>query len=44
MLNQIINYVKDRTRLINWPLLIFLLLVLNVKLILKVSAILISVS
>ena len=41
MLNQLIKYIKERAGSISWPLLIFLLLVLNVKLLLKVAAILI---
>jgi len=41
MINQIIDKLKEKTGQINWPLLIFLLLVLNVKLVVKVVAILI---
>jgi hypothetical protein len=41
MINRIINKIKDKASEISWPLLIFLLLVLNVKLVVKVFAILI---
>lgn len=41
MINRIINCVKVKAGQINWPLLVFLLLVLNVKLVLKFAAILI---
>ena len=41
MINRIINKLKEKAAEINWPLLGFLLLVLNVKLVVKVAAILI---
>ncbi len=41
MINRIINKIKEKASEINWPLLVFLLLVLNVKLVIKVVAILI---
>ncbi len=41
MVNRIKNNVQEKLRQINWPLLVFLLLVLNVKLLVKVAAILI---
>lgn len=40
MINQIIHKIKERSSEINWPLLVFLLMVLNVKLVVKVIAIL----
>ena len=41
MIKRIMNCVKEKAGQINWPLLVFLLLVLNVKLVLKIAAILI---
>lgn len=39
--NRIIYKLKEKARQINWPLLVFLLLVLNVKLVVKVAAVII---
>jgi len=41
MINRIIHKIKEKASEINWPLLVFMLLVLNVKLVIKVVAILI---
>jgi hypothetical protein len=39
--NRIIYKLKEKARQINWPLLVFLILVLNVKLVVKVAAVII---